>query len=234
MWWAVVSVFLAVCTVGLVRFALISPIFRVGQQQQVPDGDAVVCSSNREDAPEHVVVFLGSGGHTGEMLRLLKAYQGVLVSGTCCLYVCYADGASSEKIRQLIAGGGLKLRKVVYIGMPKAREVGSSKVESVRSIVRSMYHTYRVVVGIRAKIGDAPHLVLFNGPGTCCVLTLWLRTLDIFMRRSTKIVYVESLARIKTLSMTGRLLYPFVDEFVVQWPELARRYRRARYFGILV
>lgn len=37
---------------------------------------------------------------------------------------------------------------------------------------------------------------------------------------SPTIVYVESWARAKRLSLTALLLRPFVDRFVVQWPDL--------------
>jgi len=37
----------------------------------------------------------------------------------------------------------------------------------------------------------------------------------------TRIIYVESFARVKSLSLSGKLLRPFVDKFVVQWPEAA-------------
>lgn len=45
-----------------------------------------------------------------------------------------------------------------------------------------------------------------------------------------RVVYVECLARVQSLSLTGRLLYPFADQFFVQSPRLARL-RRARYEG---
>lgn len=36
----------------------------------------------------------------------------------------------------------------------------------------------------------------------------------------TRIIYVESFARVSSLSLSARLLKPFVDRFVVQWPDL--------------
>ena len=46
-------------------------------------------------------------------------------------------------------------------------------------------------------------------------------------------VYVESAARTKTMSLTGRILYAtrLADEVFVQWEGLARRYPRAKYAG---
>lgn len=37
----------------------------------------------------------------------------------------------------------------------------------------------------------------------------------------TRIIYVESFARVSTLSLSGKLVRPFVDTFVVQWPGAA-------------
>ena len=39
--------------------------------------------------------------------------------------------------------------------------------------------------------------------------------------RYTRIIYVESFARVNSLSLSGKLLKRFVDTFVVQWPEAA-------------
>ena len=37
----------------------------------------------------------------------------------------------------------------------------------------------------------------------------------------TRIIYVESFARVTSLSLSAKLLRPFVDTFVVQWPQVA-------------
>ncbi len=46
-----------------------------------------------------------------------------------------------------------------------------------------------------------------------------------------KVVYVESIARVYNLSLTGRLVYPFADLFVVQWENLLDDYPKAIYGG---
>ena len=46
-----------------------------------------------------------------------------------------------------------------------------------------------------------------------------------------KTIYIELSGRIENLSLTGKMVYPVVDHFLVQWPELAKRYRRTRYEG---
>ncbi len=49
--------------------------------------------------------------------------------------------------------------------------------------------------------------------------------------RGTKIIYIESLARVSSASLTGRLVYPFADMFLVQWESLLKVYPKARYIG---
>lgn len=44
-------------------------------------------------------------------------------------------------------------------------------------------------------------------------------------------VYVESFARVKSLSLTGLIAYYLVDHFVVQWSELKEQYPSAEYLG---
>jgi beta-1,4-N-acetylglucosaminyltransferase len=45
------------------------------------------------------------------------------------------------------------------------------------------------------------------------------------------VVYIEGMARITSPSLTGRLVYPFTDMFIVQWPGLQRFFKRAHSFG---
>lgn len=39
----------------------------------------------------------------------------------------------------------------------------------------------------------------------------------------TKLIFLESLARVNDLSYTGKFLYPIADLFLVQWPELLKK-----------
>jgi UDP-N-acetylglucosamine:LPS N-acetylglucosamine transferase len=45
-----------------------------------------------------------------------------------------------------------------------------------------------------------------------------------------RLVFVQSIAHVRALGLSGRLVYPLADEFFVQWPQGARR-RRARFVG---
>ena len=48
----------------------------------------------------------------------------------------------------------------------------------------------------------------------------------------SRIVFIETFARIVTPSWTGRMIYPIADEFLVQWEDIKRCYgAKAKYVG---
>lgn len=46
-----------------------------------------------------------------------------------------------------------------------------------------------------------------------------------------KVIYLESFARVNDRSLTGKLVYPFADLFLVQWESLLEVYPKAKYVG---
>lgn len=44
-------------------------------------------------------------------------------------------------------------------------------------------------------------------------------------------VFIELLTRVDSLSLSGKLVYPFVDHFMVQWPELTKKYKKSQFKG---
>ena len=43
----------------------------------------------------------------------------------------------------------------------------------------------------------------------------------------SRIIYIETFANIHTKTITGRLLYPLADQFIVQWSEMKKLYKDA-------
>lgn len=92
-----------------------------------------------------------------------------------------------------------------------------------------------------AAAQDLPDLIISNGPGTGVIVILASLILRFFnwrganSRGKCKTVYVESFARVNTLSLSAKLVGRVVDRFLVQWEELEGRLGgRAEYWGILV
>lgn len=82
-----------------------------------------------------------------------------------------------------------------------------------------------IVVAQRVLREFDPDVVLSTGAALAVPFMLGAR----LQGRGT--VYVESFTRVGELSLSGRMVYPFVSSMFVQWPELARRRPRARYVG---
>ena len=73
-----------------------------------------------------------------------------------------------------------------------------------------------------------PDLVLSTGASLAVPFLLASKLFGI------KTVFIESISRSSTLSLTGKLVYNLVDEFYVQWPECIEHYPKAQYKGIVI
>lgn len=91
-----------------------------------------------------------------------------------------------------------------------------------RSLVNLMRN---LVIAWRVLRHARPDAILSTGAGLAVPFFLVGKLLRI------RLVYVESVTRIESLSLSGRLVYPLADRFFVQWPAAAERLRRAEYAG---
>ncbi|KAG0314693.1 UDP-N-acetylglucosamine transferase subunit [Dissophora globulifera] len=225
-------------------------------------------------------IFLGSGGHTAEMLQLVsgldttKYYPRHYVVG-------WDDNSSVEKVRRLEAArnqqeitttgidqrastsplkkqerqeveeGGYTIRRI-----PRSRHVHQSMLTTPFTLARSLLVALPLIKRLTCLTKADVHpssssssspkddttirqrsVLLMNGPGTCFALALAVigaRMLGVPDEQTPDLVFIESFARVKTLSLAGKLLYPLCDVFLVQWPDLAALYPRAQYIGALV
>lgn len=72
---------------------------------------------------------------------------------------------------------------------------------------------------------DRPDAILSTGAGLAVPFFLIGKLLRI------RLVYVESVTRIETISLSGKLVYRLADRFFVQWPQAAEQRPRAAYAG---
>jgi hypothetical protein len=49
-----------------------------------------------------------------------------------------------------------------------------------------------------------------------------------------KIVWVDSIANVEQLSMSGRVIRPFSSLVLTQWPELVGKYKNVEYVGAVI
>lgn len=82
---------------------------------------------------------------------------------------------------------------------------------------------------LRVLCRERPDLIVSNGAGVAIPFIVMGKLL--FRCRT---IYVEVVDRVDSPTVTGRLVRPFVDRFLVQWPEQARLYRGSICVGRLM
>ncbi|KAJ0177264.1 hypothetical protein K1T71_007273 [Dendrolimus kikuchii] len=176
----------------------------------------------RRDSSLRTIICIGSGGHTTEMLRLTKSFD--LNKYSPRLYMMADNDVNSEKKVHDTENG----RKYYTINrVPRSRNVKQSFSSSMISTFYAMMQTIPIVYNFK------PDVVLCNGPGTCfpiCIVAFILRCLFLL---DCRIVFIESICRVRTMSLTGKVLQYFADVIIVQWPQLRNVCFRAKYFGRL-
>ncbi|XP_036221418.1 UDP-N-acetylglucosamine transferase subunit ALG14 [Bactrocera oleae] len=181
-----------------------------------------------------VYIVLGSGGHTAEMctinMALLSSARGKGIYNPLRYIIANDDITSRSRITSAMQKVGVALDDTSFIYVPRSRKVGQSYLSSVFTTLWALLWSIWLVWS------GQPKLLLCNGPGTCvpfCIATYICRRIR-RLPSKTKIVFVESWCRVRTLSLSGKLLRPFLDLLVVQWPALAEKYKNAnnvKYFG---
>ena len=210
------------------------------------------------------VVFLGSGGHTTEMIQLLQQLDNKIYAPIVYI-VAKSDVTSIPRLQRYISSTGATNNngddaqrwegrypecvdasnnssddyaanpKAQVYALLRAREVHQSYTSSIFTTIYSTFKTIHLLWTLQ------PHLIVTNGPGTCVPIVYCafiLRCLYTFVdlvrfgkagsdpswRILYRTIFIESLCRVKTLSLSGKLVYPIVDSFVVHWPTLMERY----------
>ncbi|WVQ77990.1 hypothetical protein IAT38_000071 [Cryptococcus sp. DSM 104549] len=210
--------------ITIITAALLSPLllaYRV--YTLLPSRRADKPLPRPKDAKCSVAIFLGSGGHTSEMKALLSTLDFDRYQPRTYIH-CHGDTLSLIAVADLELANRTHVRADMYdlLPLPRARQVAQPPLSTLFSAMKTVFvavcHLF-ILPLLRHPSTPFADLLLINGPGTCVVLVLvsWIRR--ILGLSYTRIIYVESFARVRSLSLSGKLVRPFVDRFLVQWPE---------------
>lgn len=81
---------------------------------------------------------------------------------------------------------------------------------------------------IRIMSRERPQVIISTGAAPGCICCLLAKLLG------TKVVWVDSITNVERISLSGRMVRPLADLFLVQWPELAEKYRGVEYVGAII
>lgn len=104
------------------------------------------------------------------------------------------------------------------VRLKRAREVKQSYFTSIFTTLYALCHSLWVVATAK------PDLIVSNGPGTAVPLVIANLLVAKLLLRKTKTLYIESFCRVESLSLSGKILRPLADKFIVQWRQLKERY----------
>lgn len=80
---------------------------------------------------------------------------------------------------------------------------------------------YNIYLSLRIFLKEKPDVIVTTGAHTCVPMCY---IAHLFKK---KIIYIETFANIHTKTMTGRLIYPIADCFIVQWESMLKLYPKA-------
>jgi UDP-N-acetylglucosamine:LPS N-acetylglucosamine transferase len=105
----------------------------------------------------------------------------------------------------------------------------STKVRTVPDLVRRNPFSWVAVVACccHAAVVERPDVVISTGAGAVVFFCVFAKLLG------AKLIFLESMAKVKRPTWTARVLYPFADLFMVQWPGLLKFFPRAKFLGRL-
>ena len=159
---------------------------------------------------QSVLIVLGKGGHTEQMLRLVDSfgrrydYEYVLIRG---------DSLSKQRIR--IPG------KLFFIKNP--REMGDkSSITVFFKLFKTTFDSLNVLSKSKSKF------IVTCGPGMAMPFSILGKLL---FRK--KLVFIESWSRVSSKSLAGKYLYPLADISFIQWIQEKKNYPGASYSGRL-
>ena len=148
------------------------------------------------------VLFISStGGHLNELLQLKRTMKK------------YDSYLITEKTKSTI---GLKeeFSKINYLKYGTKSHLSYVYIFPWNSI-KSIYYFFKI----------RPDVVVTTGAHTAVVMCYIAK---LFRK---KIIYIETFANISSKSMSGRLVYPIADMFIVQWKNMLNLYPKAVYGG---
>ena len=87
-----------------------------------------------------------------------------------------------------------------------------------------------IVKAFRILIKEKPDVIISTGGGEIAVPFCYIGKI-----LGTKVIFIETLARMTTPSGGGKLVYPIADLFLVQWKPLLKKYgQKAKYWGRVI
>ncbi|KAF5024248.1 hypothetical protein F66182_3680 [Fusarium sp. NRRL 66182] len=197
-------------------------------------------NGHRRLSEDYYLFVLGSGGHTKEMLMMMddgycnfeKFHRRYLISSGDGMSANHLADYETELKALCEAKGKESGTHDTYV-VTRARRVHQPLWSTPFTALLSIFDIFPALMtppanAIGAKL-KYPTCIFSNGPATgffVGVVVHLLKMLYLVPETSMRFVYIESWARITTLSLTGKLIYytGIADVLMVQHEQVAAKY----------
>ncbi len=146
------------------------------------------------------VLFISStGGHLSEMLQLKSMFKN------------YDYHIITEKTKSNISLKADYKKRISFLIYGTKDHPISYPFKLLANCFKSLYLYFRI----------HPDYIITTGAHTAGPMCLIGKIFG------SRVVYIETFANMNSKTVTGRLLYPFSDRFIVQWKEMKKHYKDA-------
>jgi len=149
------------------------------------------------------------------------------------LRICLAASAGGHLLQLLKLAEACKKYEVFYVSTLKSvtqnlRKLGPVYITGECNREHPAKAVSVLARCIRIILKERPDVIITTGAAPPCLLCLLGKLFD------AKIIWIDSIANVERLSLSGRIVRPFADLILTQWMELASKYPNVRYEGTLV
>ncbi len=109
------------------------------------------------------------------------------------------------------AGSILEGEKVYFAHHPTNK--------NIKNLIRNTWRAFKILLKQR------PHLIISTGAGVAIPFFYVGKLLG------AKLIYLEVYDRLDAATLTGKIVYPIVDKFLVQWEEQKQFYPKGELWG---
>lgn len=159
---------------------------------------------------EAILLIYGEGGHKAQMHRLYKQLKQEINSSINFIGICENHNA----IKELECNYSLYPLRDKY-----------SYLKTFYLIPKFLYQNIKYFFKIKKEY--KVKAVISTGPGISIILSI------LFKIYGTKIIFIETWSRFEGQTITGKIMYRFVDRFYIQNKSLQKLYPKAIYGGLL-
>lgn len=134
-----------------------------------------------------------------------------------------SSGGHFEQLKELKKLSDFGKQYVIVTEKTRTGEVADYYLKQVnrKELLWIFYEIYNLFVSLYILFKEKPDAVISTGALCTIPMLLSAKMMNI------KTIFIESFAKIKSPTLTGKLCYKFVDIFIVQWETMLEFYPNA-------